>query len=773
MLMNLDNYTFVALDLETTGLSPEKDTIIEVAAVKFHLTRDGDIWRAADQEERSMLIDPGRKLEENISMITGISDSMLVENPKWDEVRERVETFIWDAIIVGHNVLFDIAMLASHGIDLTWHIALDTFELSEIFSRDAESLNLGFLGKKYEIDMESEHRALDDTKLSIELFLRYLTGISKLSSKYLDLWHHASGRDESGTIRTLLDIVGYEKWFDDFTFWFQEETRDMVDKKIIEMGDELRVTNYELRTLSWDREIELDLIRKSLEKSSPLLILTPNNKQSIYLEWILRSTWYTIWVFKNQSHFFSIGMINYWLNMKIWKRKEAILILKICSTILESGTGLIDELKYYGDERMMIDFFRSEEDENNYFFALYKKSLVANDILIADLYTRSLSKAPLIPWDHSLIVRDVMMIEDIVRRGKSSHISFEGMIEIAGSLSGLGESSIWEDLIMGLSIIGDIYRAVPERPKGETAFPPGDFGETYLITQRALWHRGYRWLLLGAEKLRNAYEGILLLTDVDPIEKKKITSLKKDISLLIHMSRTKDENTSIILSIKLDDTRVSYIPRDVRWDIGNILSTQRGKENKLLGYGIDTIESKRFLEKECGILWPLEWNKWWSTLWITKRLDITWEKTVILTTSTKHIRMLVNELKGKYNIKNIYGQWVSWGKSKMLSLFSNAKEKSVLIGLIDSWIDESDLWEFVDLVIIAKVPFDPPTDPYFLARTVGMKNNFEEYSSPIALSTMNTLIGRIHFANNKCRILCIDERLETMNWWISMRDNLL
>jgi DNA polymerase III alpha subunit (gram-positive type) len=65
-------------------------------------------------------------------------------------------------------------MLATHGIDLRNHIILDTFELSEIFSQDAESLNLGFLGKKYQIPQESEHRALDDTKLSIELFCRYL-----------------------------------------------------------------------------------------------------------------------------------------------------------------------------------------------------------------------------------------------------------------------------------------------------------------------------------------------------------------------------------------------------------------------------------------------------------------------------------------------------------------------------------------------------------------------------------------------------------------------
>lgn len=175
--MNLHTYTFVALDLETTGLDPHKDTIIEVAAVRFKLEQDGDIYRAIEQEERSMLINPGRNLEENIAMITGISDNMLIRKQKWEEVQNKVATFIGDSIIVGHNVLFDINMLSTHGVDLSKHLSIDTFELSEIFSQDAESLNLGFLGKKYKIEMESEHRALDDTKLSLELFCRYLHDI--------------------------------------------------------------------------------------------------------------------------------------------------------------------------------------------------------------------------------------------------------------------------------------------------------------------------------------------------------------------------------------------------------------------------------------------------------------------------------------------------------------------------------------------------------------------------------------------------------------------
>lgn len=141
--MTLQSYTFVALDLETTGLSQEKDTIIEVAAIKFQVERVGNVFQAVNIHERSMLIDPEREIDEHISMITGISNEMVQGKPKWDEVRERVHAFIGDeSIIVGHNVLFDVKMLSSHGIDLTDHKILDTFELSEIFSGDVESLNL-------------------------------------------------------------------------------------------------------------------------------------------------------------------------------------------------------------------------------------------------------------------------------------------------------------------------------------------------------------------------------------------------------------------------------------------------------------------------------------------------------------------------------------------------------------------------------------------------------------------------------------------------------
>lgn len=173
---------FVALDLETTGLNTNTDTIIEIAAIRFNIELEGDIFVMKNLEERSMLINPGRHLEQEVTMITGINNDMLIGKPDFKSVQDKVRDFIGNAIIIGHNVLFDITMLESHGIDLHKNTVIDTFELSEIFSQDIESLNLGFLANRYGLidPTEEEHRALTDTKVSIRLLLRYLGEIRKL-----------------------------------------------------------------------------------------------------------------------------------------------------------------------------------------------------------------------------------------------------------------------------------------------------------------------------------------------------------------------------------------------------------------------------------------------------------------------------------------------------------------------------------------------------------------------------------------------------------------
>ena len=91
--------TYVAIDLETTGLDPKKEKIIEIGAVKVV---DGQV-----AEEFATLVDPRRLLEERISELTGITDAELSGAPYIDEVIGPAAEFIGDLPLLGHRILFD------------------------------------------------------------------------------------------------------------------------------------------------------------------------------------------------------------------------------------------------------------------------------------------------------------------------------------------------------------------------------------------------------------------------------------------------------------------------------------------------------------------------------------------------------------------------------------------------------------------------------------------------------------------------------------------
>jgi len=99
--------TIVCLDIETTGLSPDNDSIIEIGAIKFSGTRV--------IAEYETLINPSRPINQYISNLTGISNAMVMNAPMLsDKLREFVD-FVGDAPILGQNVGFDLSFFHKVG----------------------------------------------------------------------------------------------------------------------------------------------------------------------------------------------------------------------------------------------------------------------------------------------------------------------------------------------------------------------------------------------------------------------------------------------------------------------------------------------------------------------------------------------------------------------------------------------------------------------------------------------------------------------------------
>ena len=155
--------TYVALDLETTGLDPDADVIIEVGAVRFSA--------AGVEDTFTSVVNPRRVVPYRIQMLTGIAPDELAEAPPWEAVAPRVQDFLADHPIVGQNVAaFDLRFLATGGIRQgpTIH---DTHELAILLLPLLGEYSLAALARHFAIPMPNHHRALPDAQASRELFL--------------------------------------------------------------------------------------------------------------------------------------------------------------------------------------------------------------------------------------------------------------------------------------------------------------------------------------------------------------------------------------------------------------------------------------------------------------------------------------------------------------------------------------------------------------------------------------------------------------------------
>jgi DNA polymerase-3 subunit epsilon/ATP-dependent DNA helicase DinG len=147
----------VALDIETTGLDPQRDAIIEIGMVRFNGRRV--------EAEYSQLINPGRPIPAMISQLTGITNEMVRNAPPIKAVLQEVSDFAGNAPVVGHNVQFDLSFMRRQNI-LRLNPSVDTYELAAIALPSNSRYNLGTLGQTLGILIPNSHRALDDAKLA-------------------------------------------------------------------------------------------------------------------------------------------------------------------------------------------------------------------------------------------------------------------------------------------------------------------------------------------------------------------------------------------------------------------------------------------------------------------------------------------------------------------------------------------------------------------------------------------------------------------------------
>jgi DNA polymerase-3 subunit epsilon/ATP-dependent DNA helicase DinG len=168
---------YVALDLETTGLNPQTDAIIEVGAVRF--TRDGIL------DTYQTLVNPRRHVPAAVWMLTGIGDEDVRAAPPIEAVAGTIEDFIGDSVLVGHNVIgFDAPLLDGAGIRYGADI-YDTQELATLLVPGLSHYGLAALLEHFGVAFPLQHRAQADAEATRELFLRLLAAAARLRPETL------------------------------------------------------------------------------------------------------------------------------------------------------------------------------------------------------------------------------------------------------------------------------------------------------------------------------------------------------------------------------------------------------------------------------------------------------------------------------------------------------------------------------------------------------------------------------------------------------------
>ena len=166
-----DNYTVI--DIETTGLSPLWDQIIELGAIRY---RNGE-----PSAEYNTLLHIDDELDPFIVSLTGITDDMLSNAPKINDKIPEFIDFIGSDIVIGHNVGFDINFIYDASLRYAGkpfsNDHINTVRFANKLLPDLPSKSLASICDKFGISTAGAHRAVEDCKLTNEIYRRFVSMI--------------------------------------------------------------------------------------------------------------------------------------------------------------------------------------------------------------------------------------------------------------------------------------------------------------------------------------------------------------------------------------------------------------------------------------------------------------------------------------------------------------------------------------------------------------------------------------------------------------------
>ena len=160
--------SYVVVDIETTGVSPTKNEIIELSAIRVVDNKAAETF--------STLIKPKGRISSFITSLTGISNEMVCDKKPIENILGDFCNFVGSSVVLGHNVRFDVSFIRENckkilGTDFS-NPTIDTLRISRFFLPEVKNHKLATLAEHYNISTAGHHRGLVDCEITYQLHQR-------------------------------------------------------------------------------------------------------------------------------------------------------------------------------------------------------------------------------------------------------------------------------------------------------------------------------------------------------------------------------------------------------------------------------------------------------------------------------------------------------------------------------------------------------------------------------------------------------------------------